>query len=41
MWVLGAVINVDIRNFSKWAKNNEAYAPILVSRFIDSYKKNF
>ncbi len=20
MWVLGAVINIDIRNFSKWAK---------------------
>jgi len=41
MWVLGAVINVDIRNFSKWAKNNEAYAPILVSRFYRFLQEKF
>ncbi|WP_456324020.1 NUDIX domain-containing protein [Desulfonauticus submarinus] len=41
MWVLGAVINVDIRNFSKWAKNNEAYAPILVGRFYKFLQEKF
>jgi len=41
MWVLGAVINVDIRSFSKWAKNNEAYAPILVGRFYKFLQEKF
>ncbi len=41
MWVLGAVINIDIRNFSKWAKNNEAYAPLLVGRFYKFLQEKF
>jgi 8-oxo-dGTP pyrophosphatase MutT (NUDIX family) len=41
MWVLGTVINVDIRNFSKWAKNNEAYAPLLVGHFYNFLHKKF
>jgi len=41
MWVLGTIINLNIRNFSRWAKNNEAYAPILISHFYKFLQEKF